>query len=157
MPSHTLSSILERFPFRKPKTDQSERGREIPDPTPMAPPVGFKPAPSLADQIREMVRSERLAREVAEAGYETFEEADDFDVGDDFDPSTPYEESFDKEGRSSFTPISEVNKQEDAANKARREKPTPPPEPKPSDPPKAEQTKEPAKPAGDHAESPAKK
>jgi len=70
-------------------------GYENPDPTPIAPPVGFKPAPSLAEQIRAMVRSERLAREAAESGFETFEESDDFEVGDDYDPSTPYEEIFD--------------------------------------------------------------
>lgn len=68
---------------------------EQPDPTPMAPPLGFKRRPSLADQIREMVRNERLQRELDEAGYETFEEADDFDVGDDFDPTSAYEEHFD--------------------------------------------------------------
>lgn len=70
-------------------------GREIPDPTPMAPPVGYNRQPSLSEQIRAMVRSERLAQEVAAAGYETFEEADDFDVGDDFEPSSPYEGNFD--------------------------------------------------------------
>lgn len=117
----------------------------------MAPPVGFKPAPSLADQIREMVRSERLAREAAEGGFETFEEADDFDVGDDFDPRTPYEESFDPEGRSSFEPIAEVNRQEDEKNKAAKAKSSPPkPDPDPkdqakADPPKADQTKTPPK------------
>lgn len=69
---------------------------EITDPTPIAPPVGFKRSPSLAEQIREMVRSERLAAEVAAAGAETFEEADDFEVPDDpMDPITPYEADFD--------------------------------------------------------------
>lgn len=71
------------------------RGREIPDPTPVAPPIGYVKQPSLHEQIREMVRSERLAQEAAAAGFETFEEADDFDVGDDFDPSSPYEDMFD--------------------------------------------------------------
>lgn len=70
-------------------------GREILDPTPMAPPVGYKRHPSLAEQIREMVRSERLAAEAAAAGYETFEEADDFDVDDDVDPNSKYEGDFD--------------------------------------------------------------
>lgn len=109
----------------------------------MAPPIGFKPAPSLADQIREMVRSERLAREVAEAGFETFEEADDFDIGDDFDPSTPYEESFDAEGRSSFMPITEVTKEEAKKNEAAKQKAaaSPPPKPNSEDPPKAETPK----------------
>lgn len=73
------------------------RGREIPDPTPMQPPVGYNPQPSLAQQIRQMVVSERLAMEAREAGAETFEEADDFDVGDDFEAErhSPYEANFD--------------------------------------------------------------
>lgn len=72
-----------------------ENGAEHPDPTPMAPPIGYKRQPSLAEQIREMVRSERLKQEVEEAGFETFEEADDFEVGDDYDPHSPHENDFD--------------------------------------------------------------
>lgn len=71
----------------------SPGGLEVPDPTPMAPPVGYVQHVPLAEQIRAMVRSEAL-RQAAEAqGAETFEEADDFDV-EDFDPSSPYEEVF---------------------------------------------------------------
>jgi len=70
------------------------RGREKPDPTPIAPPIGYKKQPSLHDQIRAMVRSEKLRMEAEMAGFETFEEADDFDVGDDLDPTSPYEEQF---------------------------------------------------------------
>lgn len=69
-------------------------GREKPDPVPMQPPVGYKRTPPLRDQIREMVRSERLRLEAEQSGQETFEEADDFEVGEDFDPSSPYEEVF---------------------------------------------------------------
>lgn len=72
-----------------------EHGRELPDPTPIAPPVGFRRQPSLAEQIRAMVRSERLRQEAEAQGFETFEEADDFEVGDDYDPTSPYEEVFD--------------------------------------------------------------
>lgn len=68
---------------------------ELVDPTPIAPPIGFKRTPSLAEQIRDMVRSEALRAEVEKAGAETFEEADDFDVDDDFDPTSPYEADFD--------------------------------------------------------------
>lgn len=66
-------------------------GQEIPDPRPMAPPVGYKKQPSMADQIRDMVRSERLAQEAAEMGGESFEEANDFDTGEDDDLNTIYE------------------------------------------------------------------
>jgi hypothetical protein len=69
-------------------------GHEIPDPTPMAPPVGYKRQPTLVEQIRNMIRSEKLAAEAQSAGFETFEEADDFDVEDDYDPHSPFENDF---------------------------------------------------------------
>lgn len=71
-----------------------ENGGEIMDPTPIAPPVGYKKSPSIAEQIRMMIRSEKLKQEAEAAGMETFEEADDFDVDDDFDPRSPFEEVF---------------------------------------------------------------
>lgn len=71
-----------------------DRGHEMPDPTPMAPPVGYVQTPSLSDQIRAMVISEKLRAEAEEAGMETFEEADDFEVGEDYEPSSPYEDIF---------------------------------------------------------------
>lgn len=72
-----------------------ERGRELLDPRPVAPPVGFKRQPSMVEHIRALVRSEAL-RQAAEAeGAESFEEADDFDVGEDYEPRTEYEAVFD--------------------------------------------------------------
>lgn len=70
-------------------------GREVPDPTPMAPPVGFHKQPSLVDQIRQMVRDENT-RLAMNKEAETFEEADDFDVDDDPHPvgEYDYEENF---------------------------------------------------------------
>lgn len=103
----------------------NEDGHEVLDGTPIAPPVGYRKQPSLSDQIREMIRSERLAQDLASRGVETFEDADDFEVGDDFDPSTPYENDFDpsyreiaaevesakaakqKEGRAPLEPLEE--------------------------------------------------
>lgn len=70
-------------------------GKFYGNPTPVAPPIGYKKQPSLHEQIREMVRSEKLRQEVEAAGFETLEEADDFDVGDDYDPTSPYEYNFD--------------------------------------------------------------
>ena len=67
---------------------------EIPDPVPMEPPLGYRRQPSLMEQVREMVRSEQLRREVESAGMETFEESEDFDV-EDYDPRSPWEENFD--------------------------------------------------------------
>lgn len=73
----------------------SDGGALIPDPTPIAPPVGYVRQPSITERLREMIRNERLQAEIAAAGAETFDEADDFEVGDDFDPHSPYEEIFD--------------------------------------------------------------
>lgn len=69
-------------------------GAEIPDPRPMAPPVGFKRQPPLHERIRAMVQHEfELAR--ARQEVESPAEADDFDVDDDVDPDSPYEHHFD--------------------------------------------------------------
>lgn len=62
---------------------------------PIAPPLGYIKQPSITERIRDMVRSEHLRLAAESAGAETFEEANDFDVGDDYDPSSPYEEVFD--------------------------------------------------------------
>lgn len=72
-----------------------EFGREWVDPTPMAPPVGYKPPLSMVDIVREQIRVHMS--QVARANeMETFEDADDFDVeDDDYDPTSPYEYNFD--------------------------------------------------------------
>lgn len=90
-------------------------GSEVPDPVPMEPPVGYVRRPSLADQIRDMVRSERLRQEALSAGAESFDEADDFEVGDDFDPESPYEMDFDQASPA------ELRARRDAAEKPMQE------------------------------------
>lgn len=70
-----------------------ESGSEVVDSTPMAPPIGYNPTPSMIDHIRNLIRRE-LSEHADQVGAETFEEADDFDVGDDYDPTSPYEEVF---------------------------------------------------------------
>lgn len=62
------------------KREFDSRGREIPDNTPMVAPM--RRQPSLTELIRASVREE-FSRQAHEAGMETFEEADDFDVDDD--------------------------------------------------------------------------
>lgn len=132
MASSILNSTLKKIKARL----SPDLRHEVLDPTPMAPPVGFRPAPSLSDQIREMVRSERLAREAAEAGFETFAEADDFDIPDDVDPSSRWEQNFDP------TPVSELQRlaAEDAAKASS-------PQPSPAQP--ANEKVAPTAPAGD--------
>jgi len=63
----------------------TETGQEIPDPVPMAPPVGFKRQQPLHERIRAMVQHEYL-RASQKGEVETPEEADDFVVGDEDDP-----------------------------------------------------------------------
>lgn len=76
----------------------NERGEELLDPRPMALPVGFKHPKTLQERMRELLRSEEIRRFLDAKGEETFEEADDFDVGEE-DPlkSTPYEDDFEPE------------------------------------------------------------
>lgn len=70
-------------------------GREYPDPVPMAPPVGYDAPPDIMQMIRSMVKSEQLRQRLEEEGFETFEEADDFELEDDpLDALTPYEKIF---------------------------------------------------------------
>lgn len=75
----------------------NDKGEEMPDPTPIEIDAGLKRPLTLQEQIRRLVRDETVRHALAQDGIETFEEADDFNVGDDFDPTSPYEEDFDKE------------------------------------------------------------
>lgn len=70
---------------------QTAMGEELPDATPIAPPIGYVKQPSMVERIREMVRSEQLRLEAEAAGDESFEEADDFNVEDDPEPFSAYE------------------------------------------------------------------
>lgn len=77
-----------------------EFGREVPDPTPMAPPIGYKPSQSIADLVRQAVQSEALKFYAEQQGADTFEEADDFGLDeeepDEFDTrNAPWEQQFD--------------------------------------------------------------
>lgn len=87
-------------------------GREIPDPRPMQPPIGYKKQPSLFEMVRTATAAALLAR--AREEPESFEESDDFDIPDDpLDPSSPWENEFDP-------PLSEV-RQAILADRKRRE------------------------------------
>lgn len=108
-------------------------GRQVPDGTPMAPPIGYKKQQSMVEIVREMVRSERLKQEAENAGAESFEDADDFDVGDDPDQlKSGWENDFDP-------PVRELIEEVD---KSRKKKP-------PSDGPKAPADAEPPVEGGD--------
>lgn len=74
------------------------RGAEMPDPVPMAPPLGYTKPLSMFDQMRAQIRAEhsRLRQLELEELRETPDQANDFDVDDDIEnmPSL-YEEKFD--------------------------------------------------------------
>lgn len=58
-------------------------GHFVPSDEPMEPPIGYVRQPSLAELVREAVMSEKLRAAAEEAGLETFEESEDFDVPDE--------------------------------------------------------------------------
>lgn len=78
-------------------------GWEVPDQNRVEIPAGFKRPETLAEQVQRLVRTS-ISRQAEAEGYETWEEANDFDVDDDFDPTTPYEEFFDPVIGRSVTP-----------------------------------------------------
>lgn len=82
--------LLEEKPVRI-----NERGQEVLDPTPLEIPLGFRVPESLSEQVKRLVR--RQLSEAADGrGYETFDEANDFDIPDDqVEPDTPFEMVFD--------------------------------------------------------------
>lgn len=84
----SINKLLEKLKLR-PKFMESN------DPTPIAMPSHLRRPPSIQEQIAAAVRSEAFNRYVSQQGLETFEEAEDFDVGDDFDPDSPWELEFD--------------------------------------------------------------
>lgn len=85
-----------------------EHGRLIPDPVPIAPPVGYRKQPSMVEIVRDMVRGEKMRQAALESGHETFEESEDFDVGEDGeDLMSGYENDFDP-------PLSEIAREVEA-------------------------------------------
>lgn len=100
-------------------------GAEIPDPVPIAPPVGYRRQPTMVEHIRNMVRSERLRQEAEAAGMESFEESEDFEIdGEDADPASPWENEFDP-------PVNELREAVEADKAKRTAKPKPPSSPSP--------------------------
>lgn len=104
-----------------------ENGHEVPDPVPLAPPLGYQKQPSMIDNIRAMIRSEHLRRAAEEMGAETFDEADDLEMpeADDYEPASPYEQVFEP------TPIPELRRR---AAEASQPASQPAPEPAPPAP-----------------------
>lgn len=113
--------------------DVKKRG-EVLDDTPVAIPLKYTRMSRHNETIRQMIRAE-LSRVADDNGFESFEDADDFEV-DDLDPSSPYEQEFEglpiKELRAKLEAASAEAKKAQAALEAK----TPP-----SDPPTGDTTK----------------
>lgn len=75
------------------KREKLRRYEEL-DSRPVEMPIGFNRPPTLQEQIRRLIRTE-MSMQAASQGQESWEEADDFNVGDDYDPTSPYELNFD--------------------------------------------------------------
>jgi len=72
-----------------------ERGREVPYGDPIAVPMGVARVDDTLSAVRRLVHSEFLRSRADAEGFDSPEEADDFDLEDDpLDPLTPYEEHF---------------------------------------------------------------
>jgi len=69
------------------------QGREQPNPTPMQPPIGYKRAPTIQEQMRAMIR--QVSEEAKMAGAETEEESNDFDMDEEWEPTSQWEHPFD--------------------------------------------------------------
>lgn len=65
-------------------------GRQVCDPTPVEVPLNVKRPPTMEEMIQRQVRVE-LSRAMDAQGFETFEEADDFEIDEDPDPLSGYE------------------------------------------------------------------
>jgi len=89
MKPRIVQAIVDAIAKHPKKMPLNEHGQLVPDPVPMAPPIGFKAQPSMVELIRRQV--ELASAEAKRAGQESLEEADDFDVGDDPEIASPYE------------------------------------------------------------------
>lgn len=107
-----------------------EKGRhEFLNPTPMQPPLGYKPQPSLAVQIREQIRA---LKHLDDNEPETEEDADDFDIQDDpEDPHSRWENDNIPTLKETRARAIELEKELNAITKAGAE----PPPPDTSEPP----------------------
>lgn len=121
----------------------NEQGEELPDSTPVAVPVGFQRPPTIHEQIRMFVRSEEFNRRAQAAGVETWEEANDFEVGDEEFDEVPtlhemQEEFVAKAKRDAEEHVKKAREKAIAARKAKEATPPKLPEPEaPGAPPKA--------------------
>ncbi|AXH73385.1 MAG: hypothetical protein [Microviridae sp.] len=109
-------------------TRHDAKGHEVLDKTPVAVPVGWSPPPSLQETIKRLIRHE-LSAKADSIGYETYDEADDFDVDDDPELKSPYELTADQELAQRLPPVkAETTGVQPVPTKEAPAKPSPSPE-----------------------------
>lgn len=83
--------------FEKEELDKLEQsillldGREIPSSKKLFQDVHEGSRNSLKEQVERILRNYHVKQQLANQGFESFEESDDFDVDDDEEPISPYE------------------------------------------------------------------
>ena len=82
-------SDIEKMIADHPKNRAFRGSQQFMDPTPVAPPVGYEKQPSMIDIIKQQVAQVSLSAQ--DEGFETIDDANDFEVDDDPFPSSPYE------------------------------------------------------------------
>lgn len=97
-----------------------ELGREIHEGKPVALPVGYKQPPTLEEDMRRMIRQE-MSLAAMKDGFETFEEADDFEIeGEDLSSPWEYTEDQEEEDRQKAERYIEMRKKRAALIKEAR-------------------------------------
>jgi len=130
---HWDSSGVEMKPMQQLK--YLSDGSEVMDPTPIAPPIGFNPQPSLWEQMRTMYQQMRRQELDGSMDPETIEESDDFDVPDDdvVIPQSPWENERDPSiGELLRAGREALEKRAQAAKEALKPTPAATPTPNPS-------------------------
>lgn len=75
----------------------NEKHEEVLDSRPVDAMLSRKKPETLQQMVARLVRNNEMQRDLSQNGFETFDEANDFDCGDDYDPTSPYEEQFQAE------------------------------------------------------------
>lgn len=101
-------------------------GREVVNPVPMAPPLGYKPEPTMMELMDAMVKR-HLASLKSDDELDGPEDFEDFDVGDDVEPYSPYEVVLHDE----FPAIPPAPPPQGDEPEKKKEEATPPPSPPP--------------------------
>jgi len=108
----------------------TEDNKEVLNPTPMQPPLGYRPQPSLIEQIRLQVRN---MKHLDDTEPETEEDADDFEIDEDPQLESRWENDLIPSIKESRARIRELERQEKLYAKPR---PEPAPSPAPENTPK---------------------